>query len=1095
MKKNSKIIFCLFWLLISTCLLKAESKFKSDNHMTTTITNQNDEVTVSGVVKDANGEGLPGVSISVKNTTIGTITDIDGKYSLKVPLNSELVFSFVGYETKTIKVTSAGPVNVVLEEGSKLLDEVVVVGFGTQKKVNLTGSVATIDTKVLESRPVSNVTQSLQGLIPGLNITQNNGGEIGTSPNINIRGIATIGEGSNGSPLILIDGMEADISTLNPNDVQSISVLKDAAASSIYGSRAPFGVILITTKSGKSGKVQVNYNNNLRWNSPLSIPEMADSYQFALYMNDMLTNVGKSVWFTQEHLQRILDFQAGKLGNATTIPDPNDPAVWGNGFDYGNDNVDWYKALYKTGAFSQEHSLSISGGNEKSSYYISGNFLDQNGLLKIGKDGLKRYSTAAKISSKITSWAQVDYNLRFVRTETTRPETYRGQHDFWFAEQAWPTLPLYDPNGYYFSSPSAALFMGDGGTNDYTSDKNYQQLSLTLEPIKDWKIIGNLNYSITNDFRRITVNKLYNHDVAGEPILYREDNSISEYAYRNNYFNADVRTEYRKSLNEQHNLAIMAGFQAEKSKYRDITAKKVGIFAESPSLDTSTGIAENGSVIAPEAYGKYFNWATAGFFGRFNYDYMGKYLLEANIRYDGTSRFRADQRWNWFPSVSLGWNVAQESFWDNLRDLVDVLKIRGSWGKLGNQNTNSYYPTYSSMGLQSNSGGWLVNGVKPNVASPAPLISYGLTWEKIKTYNFGADLSMLNNRLTASFDTYVRYTNDMVGPAIDLPVTLGTRVPNTNNTDLKTKGFELEIAWRDRLSNGLNYNVRFNLSDSRTKIIKYPNEARLLGFDNGGTGEVNYLRYRDGETYGEIWGYQTVGIAKTQAEMDAHLANLKNGGQDALGTNWGAGDIMYADLNGDGKIDSGSKTADDHGDLKVIGNITPRYLFGLNLGADYKGFDLSIFFQGIMKRDYFQGSYLFWGNGKSMWESTAFKEHLDYFRDDPNHPLGLNLNAYYPRPLDGDWSGMGKNHEVQTKYLQNAAYIRLKMLQVGYTLPHSVLNKINLQKVRVYLSGENLWTGTSLTSIFDPELIDNPGSGGAQYPLSKVFSFGINVTF
>lgn len=1091
MKKRSRIFLCLFLVFVNLLLIKAENNLNGN----TRITNQNDKVTISGVVTDIHGEALIGVSVSITNTSIGTMTDLEGKYSLEVPVNSVIQFSIIGYLSKTERVTNAGQLNVTLEEDTKLLNEVVVIGFGTQKKVNLTGAVATVDTKMLESRPVANVTQSLQGLIPGLNINQNNGGEIGTSAGINIRGIATIGEGSNASPLILIDGMEADLTALNPNDIQSISVLKDAAASSIYGSRAPFGVILITTKQGKSGKVQVSYNNNLRWNEPISIPRMADSHSFALYVNDMLTNAGQTARFTPEHLQRILDFQAGKLGNATTLPDPNNPTLWNSGFNAGNDNVDWYKAIYKTGAFSQEHSVSISGGNEKNSYYLSGNYLDQKGLLKIGKDGLKRYTATAKISSVIAPWAKVDYSFRFVRTETTRPETYKGQHDFWFAEQAWPTLPLYDPNGYYFDSPSAALSMAEGGANDFTSDKNYHQLGITLEPIKDWKIIGNLNYSITDDFRRIVVNKLYNHNVAGEPVLVRGDNSISEYAYKNNYFNTDVHTEFRKSFNEQHNFLLMGGFQAEKSKYRNITARKVGIFPDSPSIDSSSGIADNGSVVAPNVYGQYFNWSTAGFFGRINYDFMGRYLFEANIRYDGTSRFRSDKRWNWFPSVSLGWNIAQEPFWDDLRNSVDVLKIRASWGKLGNQNTNSYYPTYSAMGLGFSNGGWLVNGLRPNTASPASLISSGLTWEKIKTYNVGLDFSALRSRLTASFDTYVRYTNDMVGPAIDLPVILGTPVPKTNNTDLKTRGFEFEIGWRDELSNGLGYNVRFNVSDSRTKIIKYPNEARLLGFDNGNTGEVRYLRYRDGENYGEIWGYKTIGIAKTQAEMDAHLASLPKGGQNALGTNWGAGDIMYADINGDGKIDKGSSTADDYGDMRVIGNITPRYIFGINIGADYKGFDFSMFFQGIMKRDYFQGSYLFWGNGKSLWESTAFKEHLDYFRDDPNHPLGQNLNAFYPRPLDGDWSGMGKNHEVQTKYLQNAAYIRLKMLQIGYSLPQSVLNRIHLQKVRLYASGENLWTGTKLTKIFDPELIDNPGSGGAQYPLSKVFSFGINVTF
>jgi len=1058
--------------------------------------NQRDEITVSGVVQDANGEGLPGVSVSIPGSSIGTMTDLEGNYTLKVPTNSEIQFSYIGYATQTARVTSSGTVNIVMNDDTKLLDEIVVVGFGTQKRVNLTGAVSTVDTKALESRPVSNVAQSLQGLVPGLNINQNNGGEIGTSPGINIRGMTTIGQGSSGNPLILIDGMEGDIATLNPNDIQNISILKDAAASSIYGSRAPFGVILITTKEGKSGKIQVNYNNNLRWSRPTSTPHFVDSYTYALFMNELEKNSGNGPHFNAEHLQRIKDYQEGKLGNKSIIPNPDNPEVWADGYAYGNDNVDWYDAFYKKGAFSQEHSMSISGGNDMASYYLSGNYMDQGGLLKIAEDGLKRYTATAKITSQIAPWAKIDYNGKFTRIETTRPQTYRGQNDFWFASQGWPTLPLYDPNGYYYSSPSAALFIAEGGTNDYTSDRNTHQLGLTLEPIKNWKIIGNLNYAVTDSRRKVIVNKLYNHNVAGDPILYDGGNSIEERAEKTNYFNADVRSEFSKSFNEEHNFSLMAGFQAEKSKYRDLGGSKVGILTDGqPSINTSSGYDNWGNLSGPWVSGQYINWSTAGFFGRLNYDYLGRYLLEANIRYDGTSRFRSDKRWNWFPSVSLGWNIAQEAFWDNLRGSVDMLKLRASWGKLGNQNTTNNYPTYSQMNLGSSNGNWLVDGKRPNTAGPASLISYALTWEKIETYNVGLDVSALNNRLTASFDTYVRNTKDMVGPAIDLPAVLGTAVPAMNNTDLRTSGLEFEIAWRDKLSNGLGYNVRFNVSDSKTKIVKYPNDAKLLGFEMHWQGYVNYTRYRDGERYGEIWGYETVGLAKTQGEMDAHLATMNNGAQNALGTNWGAGDIMYRDLDGDGKVDSGSGTIDDHGDLKVIGNITPRYTFGINLGADYKGFDLSMFFQGVMKRDYFIGSYFFWGsNGKSKWDSTCFEEHLDYFRADADNPLGQNLDAYYPRPLATGDSG-GKNNQVQTRYLQNAAYIRLKMLQVGYSLPSSVLNKIKMQKVRLYVSGENLWTGTNLSKIFDPELIDRPGSGGVQYPLSKVFSFGINVTF
>ncbi|MGE8423448.1 MAG: SusC/RagA family TonB-linked outer membrane protein, partial [Sphingobacterium siyangense] len=449
---------------------------------------------------------------------------------------------------------------------------------------------------------------------------------------------------------------------------------------------------------------------------------------------------------------------------------------------------------------------------------------------------------------------------------------------------------------------------------------------------------------------------------------------------------------------------------------------------------------------------------------------------EANLRYDGSSRFRSDSRWGWFPSVSAGWNIAKENFLVESAPFINMLKLRASYGELGNQNTDVWYPTYVTQPTGTANGAWLINNARPNSASAPGLVSALLTWESINTKNLGVDFAFLNSRLSGSFEVFERKTFNMVGPAPQLPNTLGTTVPQTNNTDLKTRGFEATLGWNDRTASGFAYGAKFLLSDYTTTVTRYPNAIGSLS------------NYREGQKLGEIWGYQTLGIAKTEEQMSQHLASLANGGQNALGTQWGAGDIMYADLNGDGKIDGGSNTEADPGDRRVIGNSTPRYSFGLNLNADYKNFDFSIFMQGVMKRDYWQGGYYFWG-ATSKWWSTGLVDHLDYFRTADN-PLGENLEAYYARPV----FGTAKNQQTQTRFLQNAAYIRIKNIQLGYTLPKETTKRFGVERLRVYVSGENIWTGSSVAGMFDPETIDG-GSNGTVYPLTKVWSAGLSVTF
>lgn len=1035
---------------------------------------------LSGVVSDAAGPVI-GASVVVKGTTNGVVTDFDGRFELTNLKKGDVIqINFVGYSAQEITYTGQSSIQVTLKEDTKVLDEVVVVGFGTQKKVNLTGSVGVVDSEALAARPVQNAVQALQGVVPGLNITSA-GGALDQKASMNVRGTGTIGEGSSGSPLVLIDGMEGDINSINPQDIENISVLKDAAASSIYGSRAPFGVILVTTKSGKEGKMSVNYNNNFRWSAPVKKPQQMDSYTFALFYNDGMTNNGNQPRFSDGHLQRILDFQSGKLKDPLG-PNPGNPSIWADGYDAGCANTDWYDAIYKDMTFSQEHNFSLNGGSEKVSYYVSANYLGQEGLMKLAPDTYDRYTTTAKINVKLTDWARFSYNTRFTREDFERPSYLTESLYYDLARQGWPTLPLYDANGYLYSSPSPALALRDGGRDRTQTDNLYQQATIILEPIKNWITHIDVNYRVQSIDNHWDTQKLYNHDVNGNPIIFNESSEVHEGHSKDNYFNINAYTEYSHSLESGHNFKVMAGFQAENMNYSGFGATREGIIVpELPEMDITSGMDYFGSVVTPGVNGNRSSWATAGFFGRINYDYNGKYMAEVNLRYDGTSRFRRDQRWNLFPSFSLGWNVAHEAFWEPLAEYVGTLKLRGSYGELGNQNTSSWYPTYRVINVYASNGWWLQDGLRPNTAYVPELISSTLGWERVRNWNIGIDFGAFNNRLTGSFDYYNRITKDMVGPAPEMPYILGMKVPTTNNTDLKTYGFDLIVGWQDRLQNGLNYGAKFILSDSQTKITRYPNPTNTMS------------KYMSGCLMGDIYGYETIGIAKTEEEMQEHLASLPNGGQDALGSKWGAGDVMYRDLNGDGKIDSGAYQYNDMGDMKKIGNSTPRFQFGLDLNADYKGFDIRAFFQGVMKRDYWQGSAYFWGigGGSGLWHSTGFVEHADYFRNDPEHPMGENLNAYYPRPV----FGTAKNGQRQTRYLQDASYIRLKNLQVGYTLPASLTNKWGVSKMRFFLSGENLWTGTSLADMFDPETISGGSyNNGNAYPLSKTISVGLNVT-
>ena len=1069
----------IYYKLEGTHIILSKQPIKASETASANVSAAQQKSKISGTIVDSKGEAIIGANVRIKGAPIGTITDLDGNFSLEANPKDVLEVTYIGYLKQDVTVGNQKQLRIVLVDDTQTLDEVVVVGFGTQKKVNLTGSVAVVDSKAITSRPVTNVSQALQGLVPGMNFSygsDGNGGEIGQDMKVNIRGTGTIGSGSNASPLILIDGMEGNMNMLNPQDIESISVLKDAAASSIYGSRAPFGVVLITTKKGKAGKSTINYNNNFRWTQAINMPDVADSYSYASFFNRMQINSGQPAQFDDIRMTAIKDYLDGKI-TTTTQPNRETPTIW----DWiGNTNTDWYDVAFGNTAFSQEHSLSANGGTEKIQYYFSANYMGQEGLMAIRPDNLQRYTVTAKINAQIFPWLGLSYNTKYMRKDYTKPTAMTDQTLYHNIAKRWPMEPTVDPNGHYMSNTIIAPIIYGGDANTQT-DWLYQQFQVVAEPIKGWKIFGELNYKTIDNFGHTDYLKSPQYNVNNELYYGNTWNTtkVTENTERTNYFNTNVYSDYAKTFADVHNFKVMVGFQSELNKYRRLQATKNDLITESiPDINAATGKSEID-------YSRLSHWATAGFFGRLNYDYQGRYLGEVNLRYDGTSRFAKDKRWNLFPSFSLGWNVAREAFMEPYNHTISNLKFRGSWGELGNQNTELLYPYIQLMKFVAadKDSSWLINNARPNTANAPNLISALLGWETMRSWNVGLDFGMFNNRLTFSFDWFNRQTVNMVGPAPELPVILGTEVPKTNNADMLSQGFELTLGWRDNI-NKVRYGVNLLLSDDRQKILRYPNTTSSLN------------KWRGGQYIGDIWGLETIGIAKSDQEMNDHLASLPNGGQNAIGSQWAAGDIMYKDVNGDGKISTGS-TINDPGDLKIIGSSAPRFRFGLDMDASWKGFDIRIFFQGVAKRDYFLNDNMFWGATGGIWSSTCFTNHLDYFRPEGDVD-GANLDAYFPRPIS---NGSDKNQKVQTRYLQNAAYMRLKNLQIGYTIPANLLKKIGASNLRIFFSGENLFTVSGLPDGFDPETIGTGygATGGTNsaktYPLSRTFSTGISLNF
>ncbi len=952
----------------------------------------------------------------------------------------------------------------------------MVVGYGTQKKVNVTGSVSMINSDVIESRPVANVSQALQGAIPGLNLsTTNAGGQLDATMTLNIRGSGTIGDGSVDSPLVLIDGIEGNLNTLNPNDIESISVLKDAASASIYGARAAFGVILVTTKSGKAGKVRVNYSGDVRFSTATQVPDMVNSMEFASFFNAAKFNTDGGAVFDAETLSRIEKFMNGEY------TDPAQPEYYGtiasNGswVNYGSAfaNTDWFKEHYKKNVPSTQHNLSMSGGTDKINWTLSGSFLQQNGLIRHGHDELDRYTVNAKIGAELASWARMEYSTKWTRTDYSKPQYMSGLF-FHNIARRWPTCPVVDPNGHWMSGVEIEELENGG---EYKTNKDWftQQLKFTFTPLKGWNIYAEGALRSANEKTYEYKIPVYTYNVDNVPVIRNSDygvvTTVSDNRFRQTYFAANIYTDYTRSFGK-HNGKVLLGLNYERYNQDNL-------YGYGEELTTGDKPYLSQTQTNQKTTDSYWHRATAGYFARLNYDYDGKYLAEFNIRYDGSSRFLSDRRWAWFPSASVGWNIAREDFFGKLRNTISTLKVRASWGQLGNTSSNynsfwDWYPFYQQQSIASANSGWLINGNKQNTASLPGIVNSTMTWETVETWDIGLDWAAFNNRFTGTFDWFSRTTKDMIGPAPVLGSVLGTNAPKTNNCDMRAIGWELELSWRDQIRD-FKYGARFNISDSRSKILSYPYDGE---FDNQ---PIN--SYYNGKYLGEIWGYVTHGIAQTDEEMKAWLEHNNPN----WGSNWGAGDIMYENISGDDDVvSSKAGTLGDHGDLVRIGNTTPRYRFGLNLDASWKGFDISFFFQGIMKRDWMFGSGepYFWGAGVGMWQAACFREHLDYWSKD-------NPDAYYAKPY---WNNQ-KNQQAQTRYLQDASYLRCKNIQFGYSLPQAVLDRMHMSNFRIYLSCDNAFTITKMSKVFDPEVLGGDWGAGKTYPLQRVLSLGLNIGF
>jgi len=1062
------ILFLSVLLCGSQCLvssLSAEPLLYHGDRDSNPSSHVNDFVrSIIGTVTDEEtGDPLIGVNILVKGTATGALSDDEGKFSIEVPDEAEiLIFSYIGYATKEVSISEITTVNVALAPEITSLGEVVVVGYGTKKKSNLTGAVDDINIdEEIGQRPVANIQQMLQGAVPNLNVSYTgNGGEPGATNNLNIRGIGTI-TGDGGSPYILLDGLPittAQLNSINPNDIESISVLKDAASAAIYGSRGAYGVILITTKKGTAGeKVQVDFSSTIAFASPTVLPSLANSLDFVNAYNQAVINSGAQPMFTEQEIQDVIDFQNGLKDSET---EPNETGTNWRYWTDGYANYDWFEEMYKDWAPRQQHRISVNGGSGNTTFYLSGNYFEQVGNLRYGNDQYDRLNFVANVKNQATDWLSFDVSAKYAREDQVMPTGGFGGYDksimYHQISRLWPVVPKYGPNGNIVNSDILRI-QRSGDSREFINN-TILQIGTDIEPIKGWVTRVSYNWNLTNsNYERVRLTNLVElPDGTTSNVGYNPDQIYRSFDEHTNQL-LYITSSYDVTVGN-HTLGGLVGYEQRLQKSTFLGGSRSELITSNiPTVSTSVGEERTFDALS--------QFSTQGVFGRLNYSFMDKYLIELNARYDGSSFFREGNRWGFFPSASIGYNLAREGYWAPLANTIGLFKVRASWGQLGNHDPQ-LAGLYQELLPASNST-WLLNGSRPAIIGAPGLISPDLTWETVTSLNIGLDAALFDNALEVTFDWYDRTTTDMIGPAEALPEILGAAAPRENNAELQTRGWEAIVRWRGNIGQ-VGYTIGANISDNTTKVIEYNNPTNILS------------TFREGQELGEIWGFETVGFFTS----DAAAAEAPD--QSFLFSRWTAGDIQYEDLNGDGVIDIGENTADNPGDLKVIGNNLPRYAYGFNLGLNWKGFDLNVLLQGVAQRDFMfsTSTNLFWGFRGNQWQNTITNVHLDYWTEE-------NPGAYFPKPYINEEHV--KNTRSQTRYLQDASYMRLKNIQLTYTIPTGITSRIGLSGIQIFFSGENLATITDLSENFDPEALSGGWGEGKTYPLQKVLSGGINV--
>uniref|UniRef100_UPI003217344E SusC/RagA family TonB-linked outer membrane protein n=1 Tax=uncultured Draconibacterium sp. TaxID=1573823 RepID=UPI003217344E len=1051
---------------------------------------------VSGKVTDITGEPLPGVTILVKGTTNGTVTNIDGNYAIpNTSENTTLVFSFVGMIAQEIVVGSQTSIDVVLKTDAIGIEDVVVVGYGTQKKVNLTGAVGIAKGEVLENRPITNALEGLQGTVAGLNITNANG-EPGSNPKINIRGATSI---NGGSPLVLVDGIEMNLNHINPNDIESVSVLKDAASAAMYGARAAYGVILVTTKSGHlNQKVKVEYSNNFYAAQPTILAEKSNSLKFALYANEMRRNRGAADAILPEEFDFIKQRINGEINTDWT------PKSDGSGVYWATGNTNWSDLVYDKAAPGQNHNVSVSGGSDKISYRLSAGYIDYDGVVKIGNDKYKQFNTNLRMDAKLTEWAKFNFLVNMINSHRDLALRPSGSFGPSIHHMIWRARPTWSP---YFEDPATGdqlpvfVRLNPVGTleqsgRSITNGLNTRYKGGVELKFGDIKVISNFIYNPSTTELVQNNKKIYQvipWVTDGRQYLHPDGStrsSIEKQYSIGRFYGFDAYANYEKTFNGKHHVKAMVGFDQRWSISKAVNGFRYDLITEDiHALNTAT---DEDGIQLTDAFNE---WSLRSGFFRVNYSYMDRYLLEVNGRYDGSSRFINKDRFGFFPSVSAGWRLSEEQFMQDI-SWLDNLKLRASYGSLGNQNVSGLYPS-ANYGT-SQQVGLIINGIRPMGVTPAVPLGDERTWEIVTTANFGVD-AILFRGLDFSFDKFTRTTKNMLVSGAALPAVYGATAPQENNADLEVKGWEMALRWTSKIGK-VGYYAGFSVSDWKGTITKYDNPTKTFS-----------KAYYEGQDIGEIWGYETVGLLQTEEDVTAYTESIDISAVLA-GKSIGSGDVQYADLNGDDKLDRGENTVDNPGDRKIIGNNTPRYAYNINAGIDWKGIDFSVFFQGIGKRDYWLDGPIMFG-GEGGYGNMIITDYLwdNLWSDGSNPDMPENRDGYYFRPSEGSGLGtMNYNTQVQTRYLQNASYLRLKNITLGYTLPASITKKVKVSRCRLYISGENLLTFTNLNPNFDPEVLvpnesgqgsvgssstSTDGQMGKAYPLTKRISVGMNITF